>query len=88
MDDFSRREKFFVLGYDGGRMSRSRLITALDVKSPAEMKTLVDTLGESVSFYKVGMELFYSAGTLPLDYLKTHKKHVFLDLKLHDIPNT
>lgn len=69
-------------------MSRSRLITALDVKSPAEMKTLVDTLGESVSFYKVGMELFYSAGTLPLDYLKTHKKHVFLDLKLHDIPNT
>ncbi len=65
-----------------------RLIVALDVDSFDKMKALVDKLGDLVSFYKVGMELYYSAGPETIRYLKDHGKKVFLDLKLHDIPNT
>lgn len=65
-----------------------RLIVALDVDSFDKMKALVDELGDLVSFYKVGMELYYSAGSETIHYLKEHGKKVFLDLKLHDIPNT
>ena len=69
-------------------MADDRIITALDVHSLEDMKKLVETLGDSVSFYKVGMELFYSAGPDAERYLKDQGKHVFLDLKVHDIPNT
>ena len=69
-------------------MADDRIITALDVHSLDDMKKLVETLGDSVSFYKVGMELFYSAGPGAVRYLKDQGKHVFLDLKVHDIPNT
>ncbi len=69
-------------------MADDRLIVALDVKSLAEMKTLVETLGAAVSFYKVGMELYYSAGEEAVTYLTERGKSVFLDLKLYDIPNT
>lgn len=69
-------------------MADDRIITALDVHSLEDMKKLVETLGDSVSFYKVGMELFYSAGPDAVLYLKDQGKHVFLDLKVHDIPNT
>lgn len=65
-----------------------RLIVALDVDSFDKMKALVDELGDLVSYYKVGMELYYSAGSDTIRYLKEHGKKVFLDLKLHDIPNT
>lgn len=69
-------------------MADDRIITALDVHSLEDMKKLVETLGDSVSFYKVGMELFYSSGPDAVRYLKDQGKHVFLDLKVHDIPNT
>lgn len=69
-------------------MADDRIITALDVHSLDDMKKLVETLGDSVSFYKVGMELFYSVGPDAVRYLKDQGKHVFLDLKVHDIPNT
>ena len=69
-------------------MADDRIITALDVHSLEDMKRLVETLGDRISFYKVGMELFYSAGPDTVRYLKEQGKHVFLDLKLHDIPNT
>lgn len=65
-----------------------RLIVALDVDSFDKMKALVDELGDLISYYKVGMELYYSAGSDTIRYLKEHGKKVFLDLKLHDIPNT
>ena len=42
-------------------MADDRIITALDVHSLEDMKRLVETLGDRISFYKVGMELFYSA---------------------------
>ena len=69
-------------------MSDNRLITALDVHDFDAMKNLVDNLGDKVNFYKVGMELFYSVGPEVVKWLKAEGKQVFLDLKLHDIPNT
>ena len=69
-------------------MADDRLIVALDVSSLEEMKSIVTSLGDSVSYYKVGMELFYAAGEQTVAFLQDHNKSVFLDLKLHDIPNT
>lgn len=65
-----------------------RLIVALDVPNMAKLSNLVIGLGESVTYYKVGMELFYSCGAEVIRYLKGNGKSIFLDLKLHDIPNT
>jgi orotidine-5'-phosphate decarboxylase len=68
--------------------TRNRMIVALDLPNVDAAKTMVATLGDSVSFYKVGMELVYAGG---LDFardLVQSGKNVFLDLKLHDIPNT
>lgn len=69
-------------------MAEDRLIVALDVRSLAEARALVEALGDAVSYYKVGMELFYAAGGEVLSYLSGAGKKIFLDLKLHDIPNT
>lgn len=68
--------------------SNNRLIVALDVDTMAEVRQLVETLGDSVSYYKVGMQLFYSVGMECLTYLRKQRKDIFLDLKMHDIPNT
>ena len=65
-----------------------RLIAALDVHTRTEAERLVERLGPSVSCYKVGMELFYALGGDMVTWLKEQEKKVFLDLKLHDIPNT
>lgn len=69
-------------------MADNRLIVALDVHSMTDVHTLIERLGDSVFYYKVGMELFYRVGTEVLTYLHDQKKSIFLDLKLHDIPNT
>jgi orotidine-5'-phosphate decarboxylase len=67
---------------------RDRLIVALDLPSLSDAEAMVARLGDSVTFYKVGMELTY-AGGLPLaERLIAAGKKVFIDLKLHDIPNT
>jgi len=65
-----------------------RLIVALDVHNMETVQQLVEQLGDSVSYYKVGMELFYSVGSQVITYLRQQNKDIFLDLKLHDIPNT
>lgn len=65
-----------------------RLIVALDFSSMGEVEQLVEYLGGSVNYYKVGMELYFSVGNQVLHYLQQQNKRVFLDLKLHDIPNT
>ena len=68
---------------------RQRLIVALDAANVAEAERWVETLGESVQFYKVGMELVYGGAGLGLvERLVGARKRVFVDLKLHDIPNT
>ena len=69
-------------------MADDRLIVALDVSTMDDMKEIVASLGDAVSFYKVGMELFYAEGEQTVRFLQEHNKQVFLDLKLHDIPNT
>jgi orotidine-5'-phosphate decarboxylase len=65
-----------------------RGIVALDVSTAQEARALVDRLGAGVAFYKVGLELFTAAGPEPVETLRAAGKRVFLDLKLHDIPNT
>jgi orotidine-5'-phosphate decarboxylase len=70
------------------RMADERLIAALDFHDMDEVRALVNKLGDSVNFYKVGMELYYSVGRESVTWLKEKGKKVFLDLKLHDIPNT
>ncbi len=69
--------------------SSDRLIVALDLADPAQARALVERLGQSVNFYKIGLELAYSASGLALaDELSAQGKRIFLDLKLHDIANT
>ena len=66
----------------------AQVIIPLDVPSLDEAMGLVDSLGEATDCYKVGLELFTSAGPAAVQALKERDKRVFLDLKLHDIPNT
>lgn len=66
-----------------------RLIVALDVPTAAEARQLVEKLGNSVSFYKIGLELSTAGGYYELlDWLVKRGNRVFCDLKLHDIPET
>jgi orotidine-5'-phosphate decarboxylase len=64
-----------------------RIIVALDLGSEEEVLTALTKLPD-VEFVKVGMELFYSAGPNLIHLLKDRGLKVFLDLKVHDIPNT
>ena len=66
----------------------SRVIVALDVSAADEALALVDRLGDQSDFYKVGLELYTRAGPAVVRELVQRGKRVFLDLKLHDIPNT
>ena len=68
--------------------ARDRLIVALDIADMAEARRLVERIGDSTVFYKVGMELAYGGGLPLVPELAAAGKQVFLDLKLHDIPNT
>ena len=68
---------------------RERLIMALDVPGIPEAKALVEELGDSVLFYKVGLELFMSGDYFGLvEWLKARGKKVFVDLKFFDVPET
>ncbi len=65
-----------------------RLIIALDVESSGRAEEIVDRLGDSVSFYKVGMELYAAAGMEFVKSLTGAGKRVFLDMKFYDIGET
>ena len=67
---------------------RDRLIVALDTPEMGDARRLVERIGDSAVFYKVGMELAYGGGLPLASELAAAGKQVFLDLKLHDIPNT
>src|SRR5262247_318367 len=67
---------------------RERLIVALDVSSAAEAQRLVQQIGEAAGIYKVGLQLFTAEGPGLVRELGASGKKIFLDLKLHDIPNT
>ena len=64
-----------------------KIIVPLDVSSEAQAIEWIDRLPQ-VTFWKVGLELFVSGGPSILTALKSRQKRIFLDLKLHDIPNT
>src|SRR5574344_106699 len=66
----------------------SELIVALDVPNTAAAVAAVGRIGDSVSFYKIGLELFAAEGPAVVSAVKGLGKKVFLDLKLHDIPRT
>ena len=63
-------------------------IVALDVPDRAGAEALVQRLGDSCDFYKVGLELYSAEGPAIVAWLRGLGKRVFVDLKLHDIPNT
>src|SRR6266568_3224376 len=68
--------------------ARQRLIVALDVPNSSSAIDLVNKLGQTCQWFKVGLELFIAAGPSVLEPIIARGHSVFLDLKLHDIPNT
>jgi len=70
------------------KASDDRLIVALDVPSAEAARGLVTRLGDTVSFYKIGLELVFCGGLELAGELKRAGKRVFLDMKLLDIGNT
>ncbi|MHB8092334.1 MAG: orotidine-5'-phosphate decarboxylase [Syntrophales bacterium] len=70
-------------------LPRERLIFAMDVSSVEEAKALVAELGDSVMFYKLGLQMFMAGGYFELsDWLRERGKKVFVDLKFFDVPQT
>ena len=66
----------------------SQVIVALDFESPSEALQMVHALGQEANHYKVGLQLLTEAGPDFVRSLVRSGKHVFLDLKLHEIPNS
>lgn len=69
-------------------MIRDKIIPALDVQTKSDLDYLIQELKGEATIVKVGMELYYSYGNEVLKRLKDEGFKIFLDLKLHDIPNT
>ncbi|MEL7460254.1 MAG: orotidine-5'-phosphate decarboxylase [Pseudomonadota bacterium] len=69
--------------------ANDRLIVALDVPNALDGLKLAETLGDTVSFYKIGLGMLTTGGLALANELKAdHGKRIFLDMKLFDIPNT
>ena len=68
--------------------AKDKLIVALDLSSYDDARALVNRLGDTVTFYKIGLELLFSDGLSLARELKQEGKRVFLDLKFLDIGNT
>jgi orotidine-5'-phosphate decarboxylase len=69
-------------------MSKHKIILALDVNDKGYALDIVDRFSEQIEIFKVGLELFSSAGPSVVNAINDRGKKVFLDLKFHDIPNT
>lgn len=67
---------------------KAEIIVALDEPTLDGAKRLMDRLEGRAGFYKVGLQLFTAAGLAAVEAVQAHGARVFLDLKLHDIPNT
>ena len=65
-----------------------KIILALDLPTEKEVMQLLDQLEGQIKFVKVGMELFYGTGYSVIEKIKKRGLKIFLDLKMHDIPNT
>ena len=72
-----------------GKYTENRPVIAMDFPGMSEVKAFLTQFYKAEQLYlKVGMELFYAAGPDVIKYMKSLGHDVFLDLKLHDIPNT
>lgn len=69
-------------------MTDSRICIALDFQNKAEVKEFLGKFNDEKLYVKVGMELFYGEGIEIIKMIKEMGHNIFLDLKLHDIPNT
>ncbi len=69
-------------------MARVIPIVALDVPSLVDARQTVQRVGSAATWFKVGLQLFTAEGPAVVAWLRGEGKSVFLDLKLHDIPNT
>lgn len=67
---------------------KNKLVLALDVEDIQEAKNLVDSLSSYIGTFKVGLQLFCGYGLEIVNYIKEKNSEFFLDVKLHDIPNT
>ena len=74
--------------YDSDVPVKERLIVALDVADLDALDRLLERLEGKPAFYKVGLELFIAEGARAVERVKATGAKVFLDLKLHDIPET
>lgn len=86
--DLSFDESASVANADPIVLARERLIVALDVPDSRSAMRLVAELQGTCNWFKVGLELFVAAGPAVLAPIIARGHNVFLDLKLHDIPNT
>lgn len=77
-----------VRANDPREAARQKLIVALDVPNASAASVLLDRLDDTCAWFKVGLELFVAAGPSVLEPILRRGHKVFLDLKLHDIPNT
>ena len=77
---------FMIHGGNGN--GQAEIIVALDEPSLDDARRLMDRLNGRARFYKVGLQLFTAAGPAAVEAVKDRGARVFLDLKLHDIPNT
>lgn len=68
--------------------ARERVIVALDVPDARQARELVERLDNIVQWFKIGLELYVSEGNSLVEWLRNKGYSIFLDLKLHDIPNT
>jgi len=68
--------------------ARSRLIAALDVPDRAAALKAVEQLSGRIGYFKIGLELFTREGPRLVEEIRDRGEKIFLDLKLHDIPNT
>ncbi|MET0840966.1 MAG: orotidine 5'-phosphate decarboxylase / HUMPS family protein, partial [Methyloceanibacter sp.] len=68
--------------------AKDRLIVALDVGSVEEARSLIETLGQGVGVYKIGLELLFAGGFALAEALAREGRAVFVDAKLSDIEAT
>ena len=69
-------------------MTEDKIIVALDVPTKKGALALVDQLREQIAFFKIGLQLYTAEGPEIVRAIRSTEANVFLDLKLHDIPNT
>lgn len=76
------------ISVDASASLRERLIIALDVPNARAAQDLVRRIGDAAGFFKVGLQLFIAEGPALVREMVSSGHKIFLDLKLHDIPNT